>query len=246
MTAAVEILMHSPSYHGGSAIVANGMLKEGALWKRPDGSDPLLDKIFDAREDGIVYSSSFDIPGNNYIRQMMDRYPNYRVILTKRRSAEEWADSVMNTVVPMNNKLRSIDRAFCGKVKPIHRALEFGDAYFPGAIAGFTSENATHEKLVKVYNEHLEKVRKLVPADRLIEFNAGDGWEPLCEGLGIPVPSIPFPRKNERNGFKWRLGWGSCKTFSKNHWPQLLCVMVAIILFWTLLFLQLMRLVQVE
>lgn len=25
----------------------------------------------------------------------------------------------------------------------------------------------------------------------------GDGWEPLCEFLGVPVPNQPFPRAND-------------------------------------------------
>lgn len=36
-----------------------------------------------------------------------------------------------------------------------------------------------------------------VPPERLLEWKASDGWEPLCKFLGVPVPSTPFPRVND-------------------------------------------------
>lgn len=43
-----------------------------------------------------------------------------------------------------------------------------------------------------------DMVRKIVPAERLLEVKLGDGWEPLCEFLGRPVTRGPCPRANER------------------------------------------------
>lgn len=41
-------------------------------------------------------------------------------------------------------------------------------------------------------------VRKTVPKEKLLEFDVKDGWGPLCEFVGKPVPSIPFPHINDR------------------------------------------------
>ena len=41
-------------------------------------------------------------------------------------------------------------------------------------------------------------VRKTVPPDKLMEFDVGQGWKPLCEFLGQPVPEGPFPHINDR------------------------------------------------
>lgn len=49
----------------------------------------------------------------------------------------------------------------------------------------------------KVYLEHYELVRRLTPKERLLEFELGAGWEPLCTFLGTAVPRMPFPRGNE-------------------------------------------------
>lgn len=45
---------------------------------------------------------------------------------------------------------------------------------------------------------HTDMVRKVVPADRLLVVNLGDGWEPLCNFLGKPIPQEPYPQANER------------------------------------------------
>jgi hypothetical protein len=37
-----------------------------------------------------------------------------------------------------------------------------------------------------------------VPSEKLLVFQASDGWEPLCEFLGVPVPPEPYPRVNSR------------------------------------------------
>lgn len=31
---------------------------------------------------------------------------------------------------------------------------------------------------------------------QVLEFSVKQGWEPLCEFLGVPVPDVPFPRVN--------------------------------------------------
>lgn len=37
----------------------------------------------------------------------------------------------------------------------------------------------------------------MVPKEKLLEMRLGDGWQPLCEFLGVPVPDQPFPRAND-------------------------------------------------
>ena len=35
-----------------------------------------------------------------------------------------------------------------------------------------------------------------MPAEQLLIFNVKEGWKPLCDFLGVPVPDTPFPRVN--------------------------------------------------
>jgi hypothetical protein len=48
-------------------------------------------------------------------------------------------------------------------------------------------------RLIEGMERHNEAVRRGVPRGRLLVWSAGEGWEPMCEFFGIPVPDIPFP-----------------------------------------------------
>ncbi|KAI0402871.1 hypothetical protein F4802DRAFT_336266 [Xylaria palmicola] len=49
-----------------------------------------------------------------------------------------------------------------------------------------------------VYEDYFRRVRELVPPERRLEYRIGDGWEPLCDFLGVDVPQgVPFPRGND-------------------------------------------------
>ncbi len=51
-------------------------------------------------------------------------------------------------------------------------------------------------------------VRSLVPPEKLLEFQPGDGWGPLCEFLGqeIPPDNQPYPRLFEtKDNRRWFL-----------------------------------------
>jgi hypothetical protein len=58
------------------------------------------------------------------------------------------------------------------------------------------------------YARHIADVRATVPAHRLVEWTTGDGWEPLCHALGVPVPTEPFPHVNTTAEFRDRIGLG--------------------------------------
>jgi hypothetical protein len=41
-------------------------------------------------------------------------------------------------------------------------------------------------------------VKATIAPERLLVFDVGQGWAPLCEFLGTPIPERPFPESNER------------------------------------------------
>lgn len=47
------------------------------------------------------------------------------------------------------------------------------------------------------FDAYTETVKATVPADRLLVFDVRQGWGPLCQFLGVPVPDEPFPRVND-------------------------------------------------
>ena len=46
-----------------------------------------------------------------------------------------------------------------------------------------------------------ERVRTGVPPGRLLEWHLGDGWDPICRALGLPVPDEAFPHTNTTKEF---------------------------------------------
>ena len=46
-------------------------------------------------------------------------------------------------------------------------------------------------------------MRRIVSAEKLLEYQVKDGWEPLCRCLGDPVPGeeVPFPVTNDTESF---------------------------------------------
>ena len=73
----------------------------------------------------------------------------------------------------------------------------------PGFFAGSFASNG-----VWVYQEHIAMIRGLgLPRERSLEWQAADGWAPLCEFLGKPAPSdVAFPDGNSTTEWHQRVG----------------------------------------
>jgi hypothetical protein len=61
---------------------------------------------------------------------------------------------------------------------------------------------------------HHEQVKQDVPPERLLVWEVGEGWEPLCEFLDVPVPDEPLPHANDRGEFVERVIGGALDTLS--------------------------------
>jgi hypothetical protein len=59
--------------------------------------------------------------------------------------------------------------------------------------------------MIDVYNRHNEEVKRVIPKDRLLVFEAKDGWEKLCAFLGVPIPDKPYPNMNTTEEFQARV-----------------------------------------
>ncbi len=80
-------------------------------------------------------------------------------------------------------------------------------------IWGFEwEEPGAREKALAFFEDYYADFRARVPEKRRLEFSVRDGWGPLCEHLGVEVPTVvnengervrvPFPRTNEAEQFK--------------------------------------------
>jgi hypothetical protein len=60
--------------------------------------------------------------------------------------------------------------------------------------------------VVEVFEEHNEDVKRTVPADRLVVYEIGQGWDPLADMLGVEAPDEPFPHLNDTESFRQMFG----------------------------------------
>lgn len=58
----------------------------------------------------------------------------------------------------------------------------------------YTFRDYTHRNsTIAAYRASDRRMRKKAPAERVLIFNVADGWGPLRDFLGIPVPDTAFP-----------------------------------------------------
>jgi hypothetical protein len=138
------------------------------------------------------YTAIVDYPGAAVWRELAAAFPDAPVLLSTRSSADEWWQSASNTILVRrpgdvtDDRRRMVDEMF-------HRSLG-GDI-------------TDREAMMTAYDAHNAAVRSEVPAERLVEYQPGDGWGPLCAALDLPVPDEPFPHTNTREEFRERAGF---------------------------------------
>lgn len=136
-----------------------------------DGSNPNPDF---RRYDDV--DAVTDIPTAWFYDELLSAYPDCRCVLTVRDEDAWW---------------RSVQAHFQKPWQPEKDPFKVRlRTYVYGSLT-------PHEFLFrKRYREHNDRVRRVVPPDKLLVMNipAGDGWTVLCPFLGVPVPAAPFPQ----------------------------------------------------
>jgi hypothetical protein len=120
------------------------------------------------------------------------REPDAAVVLSTRGSASEWWESFERTILAT---LR----------EPVPAgASDWAErrAMILGLMDRLDPAWRERDRAIAAYERHNETVRATVPSDRLVEWQTGDGWEPICAALGLPVPSKPFPHTNTAAEFR--------------------------------------------
>jgi hypothetical protein len=69
-------------------------------------------------------------------------------------------------------------------------------------VFGDRFEDEAHA--LAIYEAHNARVKREIPRERLLVYEPGQGWEPLCEFLGVPIPETPYPKVNTTEEFRAR------------------------------------------
>jgi len=185
---ALEHINGEPSYHMQNILLNK---KDAKKWH-----DLIFNNKNNYNWDNIYkgYGACLDFPSCNYYKELMDFYPDAKVILNL-RDDESWVKSwnVLN-----NQILKSFTFRFIAKLpytsfklhKDIHNEMILGSR---GAFQGAKTDK---EKMQK-FNDWNQSVIDYVPKDRLLIYKASEGWEPICKFLNVNIPDIPFPYKNK-------------------------------------------------
>lgn len=132
------------------------------------------------------YAAAVDWPASAFWRELAAAHPDAIIVLSTRRDAVEWWESCDATILPFFRKESYPEFPEWFEMAQVLIVREMGENWDnPVAAQAF-------------YERWNAAVRAEVSPDRLVDFQASDGWEPLCAALGVPVPDEPFPHTNTR------------------------------------------------
>ena len=175
MKTALEYLDLGPCHHMKEVTTP----EQTAYWlAAAEGQTPGWDKIL------AGYRSCVDWPAAFFWRELSEYYPRAKILLTVRDS-ESWYKSMENTIFEV---LRSNSADFAVANQLIGERV-------------FARRFNDKDYVISIYEQNIRDVQAAFSSDRLLTYELGSGWEPLCRFLGIPVPDIPFPHSNSTENF---------------------------------------------
>jgi Sulfotransferase domain len=146
------------------------------------------------------YEAAVDWPACAFYEDLMRRYPDAKVLLSV-RDPVPWYESTRNTIYELSRitvispfsrqtfRLIGLIRPGMGQIVRMINRLIWVDT--------FDGRFEDEEYAKAVFERHNAEVQKRVPQDKLLVYEVRQGWEPLCEFLGVGVPEEPFPRLND-------------------------------------------------
>jgi hypothetical protein len=194
---ALEMLGLGPCYHMVNVLAD---LDEAPAWRQALEGDVRWEDIF--RD----YQSTVDWPGSFFYRELIDAYPDAKVLLSV-RDGDSWARSMRDTIwgifygdvlmTHLSYARAAVDPKWRGYID-----MMIGMWDRSGLMQG---AGTTAEYMAAAAERYADEVKQNVPSDRLLVWSVTEGWEPLCEFLEVPVPDTPFPHLNDAKEFADRV-----------------------------------------
>ncbi|MFE9280451.1 sulfotransferase family protein [Nocardiopsis alba] len=189
MKAALERLGLGPCHHMSEVLESSSLADRwAAIASTPAGEVDWV-RLMEGWRSGVDWPLSF------FWRELADAFPDTRILLTV-RDPYRWYASMHATIFEaIRESVRAPDdQLLPEELTTILPLLDrMWNAHF-GVGPGEVPDEAT---AVAAFERHTARVRAEVPADRLLVYRVGQGWEPLCAFLGVDVPDEPFPRLND-------------------------------------------------
>ena len=154
------------------------------LWIEASHGRPDWDKIF------AGYGSMVDYPGAYYWREIAAHYPDAKVPHTV-RDPDKWFDSTQATIFAPGSLVTHNDGPMA--------------AFFQSFTKDFRAHMHDRAYMTDYFRRHTDEVKRTIEPERLLVYEAGQGWGPLCKFLGVAVPDAPYPSENTRAEFMARV-----------------------------------------
>jgi hypothetical protein len=184
---ALEQLLGKPCYH---MLEVFGRPDDVDVWRRAvDGDLPDWPAFL------ADYDAAVDWPVAAFWRELAAAFPDAPVLLSTRRDADTWWKSANDTIFTVNRRATT-DGPGAEQLGMVHDLF----------ARRFTPDWENEDAAKAAYDAHNAAVRAAIPAPRLIDWQVGDGWEPICGALGVEVPDTPFPHANTTADFRAMIG----------------------------------------
>ncbi|RYP44053.1 hypothetical protein DL768_009447 [Monosporascus sp. mg162] len=143
-----------------------------------------------------------DMPANIFGEELIEAYPDAKVVLVERH-IESWYKSFNESVIEASfSPLMAFLSTF--RSARFKRPYLLTTSWFKYTFRAQSKEEL-RANAREVYRKHYETIRQATPANRLLEYDLKQGWEPLCNFLGKPIPDVPFPYVNDRDAFREKI-----------------------------------------
>lgn len=143
-----------------------------------------------------AYRSAVDWPAVYFWRDLVQVFPDAKLILTI-RDDDAWYRSMVSTIFRALGTPESAHAVEPGSVGAMNRRLV--------AQGTFDWRFGDRDHVLAVHHAHVAAVKAAVAPGRLLVFDVKQGWDPLCQFLGVPAPEAPFPRTNTTEEFLARV-----------------------------------------
>jgi len=187
---ALEQLLGGPCYHMSETF---GRPDDIPVWHAAvNGSSPDWNTFLSE------YVAAVDWPACAFWRELAAANPDAVVLLSTRSSADAWWKSAHDTIFQVSKREIPPDAPPVFGAQMAMATDMFANTFTPGWEDESTAKRA--------YEAHNAAVRAEVAPARLVEWQPGDGWEPLCTALAVAVPDDPFPHVNSTADFRAMIG----------------------------------------
>ena len=153
----------------------------------------VIDAIVEGGYDAVLENPTCDI-----YTDILERYPDAKVVLTVRDSSEAFEKSwkiLMDTMVVTEKPFSWSFPSFFqwipvfARLKHVRKFMGTTHLGLPPGVLAHGWREQPEGWLGAQYTKHNEHVIANVPKEKLLVFNVKEGWGPLCEFLECEVPS---------------------------------------------------------